>query len=157
MNEALQIIEDIREDPKLNCRVKKCSQAAQDSFGKLINCIKGESGFADFQKYVGQIRQNTAFHYTKKLLKRALIDRSGRPEAKVSKITGGDHISLCRFEVADDILDSIVCRQIWKIPQGSDLRKEADRCSDFGSNLCLSLFDFAGEFIVKYIRDHAAI
>lgn len=157
LNEAMKIIEEIREDPNLNDRVKHCSQTAQDLFSKLTNCLQGGTDCADFQKYVGQIRQNTAFHYTEKLVNRALSDRSDRPEARISKITGGDHINLCRFELADDIMDSIVCRQIWRIPRDADLRQEADRSADFGSDLCKSLLGFAGEFIVRYIREHAAI
>lgn len=157
LNEAMKIIKEIRDTPYLNDRIERCSQTAKDSFSKLTNCLKGESGHSDFQRYVGLIRHKTVFHYDNDKIKEALSDRAGRPEATMSKITAGDHMSLCRFELADDISDTTICRQLWKIPRDADLRQEADRCSDFGSDLCRSLVDFAGEFIIRFVQEHAAV
>jgi len=157
LNEAMEIIKEIKDTPYLNDRIEHCSQTAKNSFGKLTNCLKGGSDHSDFQKYVGQIRHNTAFHYAEKLVEKSLTDRSGRADAALSRITAGDDVSLWRFEIADDILDSIVCRNIWKIPRDADLQQEANQCSDFGSDLCRSLLDFAGEFIIRFIQEHAAV
>jgi hypothetical protein len=156
LNEAIKLIQEIRDDTYLYERVKPCSKAAQDSFVKLLNCLNGGSDNKKFLKYVGRIRHNTAFHYDPKVIEKALADRASRPEARYSKITLGDDISLWRFELADQIVDSVVCRQIWKIPKNADLRKEADECADFGSDLCKALLDFSGEFIFRYIQEHAA-
>lgn len=159
LNEAMKIIQEIKGDVKLYDRVKHCSPLAQDSFGELVNCLKGGSQYDNFCKYIGLIRHNIIFHYDEgggKLIGRALADRSNRPETNRSKLTKGDHISLHRFELADDILDSIICRQFWKIPKDVDLSQEANRCADFGSNLCKSLLNFGGEFIERYIQDHAS-
>jgi len=157
LNEVMEIIQEIKDDRILYGRVKHCSQTARDSFNKLANCLKDSPQNKIFEEYIGRVRQNTAFHYDRKLVDRALSDRSSRPEARRSKITYGDHISLLRFELADDIIDSIICREIWKIPRSADLRQEADRISDFGSDLCKSLLDFGGEFIFRYIQEHASI
>ena len=91
------------------------------------------------------------------MVDKALTDRASRSEARRSKITRGDHISLWRFELADDIVDSVVCRQIWKIPRNANLRQEADLKADYGSELCQSFLDFSGEFIFRFIEDHAVI
>ena len=52
---------------------------------------------------------------------------------------------------ADDIVDSIVVRQLWGIPRQSDLRLEADMIADYQYEITLSFIDFAGEFIWKYL------
>jgi hypothetical protein len=155
LNEAMKIIEEIKNDQSLFGIIQKCSQNAKDAFTKLTNCLKGRPDYKRFQNFVGQIRQNSAFHYNYKMVDKALNDTSSRPEAHTSKITFGDHISLSRFDLADDIVDSIVCRYIWKIPRSANLRQEADRISDFGSDLCKSLLDFSGEFVYRYIKDYA--
>ena len=154
LNEALKVIEEIKNDHYLSNIIDRCSQDGKDAFAKLIACLKGGSDHRQFQKYVGQIRHNTIFHYSDKLVDNALTDRASRSEAHLSKITYGDHISLSRFELADDIVDSIVCRHIWKIPRSENLREEADRISDFGFGLCESLLIFGGEFIYRYIKDY---
>jgi len=157
LNEAIKLIQEIQDDTYLYERVNSCSQAAQDSFIKLLNCLKGGRDYKKFLQYVGRIRHNTAFHYDPTVIKKALADRASRAEARYSKITSGDHISLCRFKLADQIVDSVVCRQIWKIPKDADLRKEADECVMFGADLCKALLDFSGEFIFRYIQEHAAV
>lgn len=156
LNEAIEIIQEIRDDAYLYERVKRCSGAAQDPFIKLMNCLNGGPDHKKFLQYVGRIKHNTAFHYDRKVIEKALGDRAGRREARYSKITLGDHIDLWRFDLADQIIDSIICRQIWKIPKDANLRKKADECADFGSDLCKALLDFSSEFIVRYVQEHAA-
>jgi hypothetical protein len=90
------------------------------------------------------------------MVRQALEDRASRQEARVSKITLGDDINLFRFELSDDIADSIICRHICKIPRTADLRKEIDEIMAWASDIGKSLLDFGGEFIHRYIEDHAA-
>jgi hypothetical protein len=91
-----------------------------------------------------KVRHKTVFHYDRKLVERALEDRANRQEARTSHITRGDHITLRRFNLSDDIVDSIICRHIWKIPRKADLRQQADQIANFGSNLCVFFLDFCG-------------
>lgn len=158
LNEALKIVQEINKDSSLINLIDRCSQRTKDSFNILVNCLKGGSNYKSFENYVGRIRHSTVFHYdNKKLVKIALSDRAGRKEASQSKVTFGDHISLSRFELADDIVDSIVCRQICKIPRTADLRQEIDKIMVWTSDLAKSLIEFSGEFIYKYVQEHAAI
>jgi len=157
LNEVLDLIQEIKSDQDLHRRVGRCSQAAQDAFKKLANCLKGGPDNRRFEKYIGLIRNTTAFHYDKKLVSRALSDRASRSKARPSRITMGDHINLCRFELADDIVDSLVCHQIWKIPKDANVLNEANRISDFGSDLGRVSLDFCGEFSFRYIQEHAAV
>jgi len=156
LNEAIKLIEEINEDEYLLKRVKRCSSAAKDAFAKLRKCLIGESDEKKFVQYIGRIRHNTAFHYDKKVVDKALADRAGRAESRRSKITCGDNINLWRFHLADDILDSIVCRHIWKIPRTADLRQEADNIADFGGDLCVAFLNFSGEYIFRFVKEHAA-
>lgn len=152
LTEAMTLIEEIKEDSNLASRVNNCPEFAKNSFKKLERCLKGGPDNGKFEDYVGRIRNNTVFHYDPKLVSRSLADRASRAESRRSTITKGDDISLWRFGVADDILDSIVCREIWKIPPNADLREEANQYVDFGSDLCKAFLDFCGEFIWRYVR-----
>ena len=157
INEGLKIIQEIKNNKKLSESIERCSQAAKDSFKRLANCLKSGTENKKFEKYVERIRHKTIFHYDKKLVERALSDRASREEAKRSKITLGDDISLFRFELSDDIFDSIVCRYICNIPRNADIRKEIDEIMVWASDIGKSLLDFGGEFIYKYIQESAAI
>jgi hypothetical protein len=53
------------------------------------------------------------------------------------------------------ITDSIICRQIFAIPSGADLRAEADKIADFGGQICVSFLDFAGNYAFQFVRDFA--
>ena len=44
------------------------------------------------------------------------------------------------FKVADDLIDSIVVRQIWGIPKGSDVRFEADKVAMYNSSDILLVY-----------------
>ncbi len=153
----MDLIQEICDGQELYSRIERCSQTAQDCFHQLKDCLKDGPNQQKFTDYVMKIRNTAIFHYDPKLVYRALEDRAGRVDASTSRITRGDDISLWRFELADDILDSIICRQIWKIPRDADLRDQADQKSDFGSNLCISFLDFCGEFVFSWIQENAAI
>lgn len=157
LNEALKIIQEIRDNKKLYNAIERCSQTAKDSFKQVATCLKGGTERKKFEEYVGKIRHTTVFHYDKKLVEKAITDRDGRRKVNRSKITMGDDISLSRFELADDIVDSIVCRHICKIARDADLRTEIDNIMGWASDKARYLLDFSGEFIYNYIQEHAAI
>ncbi len=156
LNEGLKIIQEINDSTALRQAIERCSQSCKEAFNKLRNCLKGGPENKQFEKYIGRIRHQTIFHYDNNMVQKALEDRASRQEARVSKVTLGDDISLFRFELSDDITDSIICRQICRIPRTGDLRKEIDEIMDWAADIGKSLLDFGGEFIHRYIEDHAA-
>ena len=89
------------------------------------------------------------------LVRRGIATRAGRTDSRVSKITRGDHISLWRFNLADDVHDTMVCRLLWRIPLEADLRQEADRIADYAQTLCIALLDFAGSYVFQYVVENA--
>lgn len=157
LKEAMGLIDEVYKDINFSQRVQRLTRQAQECFHNLVNSLQNGPDHQKFKDYVMKVRHKTIFHYDRKLVDRALKDRAGRSGTSCSKITRGNHISLWRFELSDDILDSVICRHIWKIPRSADLRQEADRICDFVSNLCVSFLDFCGEFIFSYIQETAAI
>lgn len=154
LHEGFKVIKEIRADRLLMAHVATCDQETQRSFQKLISFLPGESNHAEFEQLIGRIRHNLTFHYDQsgKLIENAISDRAGRAEALHSSITRGSTGHLWHYKIADDIVDSIVVRQIWKIPRGSDLRIEADRIADRVHEIFLCFVDFSGEFIWRYCQ-----
>ena len=150
--EALKIVEQIRIDGSLLRLVKQCDQRTQNSFHELEPFLPNGSKRNWFESMAGMIRHNLVFHYSQsgKLIERAISDRAGRPEARHSSITRGSTAYLWHFKPADDIVDSIIVRQIWCISRDKDLRTEVDIIVDEIHRIFLCFVDFAGEFIWKY-------
>ncbi|MBI5521607.1 MAG: hypothetical protein HY910_03175 [Desulfarculus sp.] len=156
LNEGLKLIQEIQGIDYLKDRIDRCSQYAQASYAKLINCTKGGNEWSEFNQYVERIRHKVTFHYANKEVSKSLSSLASKPTATIPNINAGDHITLGRFGLADDIVDNIVCRQIWKIPESANLQEEANKRADFGSKLCLAFLGFSSEFITNYILEHAA-
>jgi hypothetical protein len=150
LNEGLKVIEEIQKDHTLSTLVSQCDRRTQDSFQDVQQYVSGGAKRDRFEQLAGRIRHNLTFHYDQsgKLIERAITDGAAR--SRVSSITRGDTIHLWDFKIADDVVDSIVVRQIWNIPRDADLRTEADRIADEVHQIMLSFVDFAGEFIWKY-------
>lgn len=152
LHEGLKIIEAIRNNPTLSSLVERCDVQTKESFQNLEQFLPGGPKRDEFERLVGKVRHNLTFHYNNcdKLIKRALTDRAARSEARISSITRSDIAYLWHFKVADDLIDSIVVRQIWKIPRGTDLRVEADNVAIYVHQIFLWFMDFSTEFIWKY-------
>ena len=159
LNEAMKIIIKIRDSHLPLCIVKKCTDRNKENFEKLKGYLKGGQNYVEFKSKVGKIRHNVTFHYDEsaKLYNRALKTRSARKDGKTSKITWSPDIENMRFNIADDIHDTIVCRQIWQIPEDANIREEANTFADFGREVCLCFLQFAYEYVVRYLQYHGLI
>jgi hypothetical protein len=149
LNEALKIIRELRDDPSLMKLVDRCDAQTRASFTKLEQFMPGGAQHDQFAKVAGRIRQNLGFHYDEsgKLIAKALKDRVAKYGASPSSITRGSTAHLWHFELADEILDRIVVREIWKISEPGDLRTEADKMAMWIHDILLAFVDFCGEFI----------
>lgn len=150
--EGFKIIEEIRNNAVLYALVCQCDQQTQLSFKELEQFLPKGKNRAEFESLIGKIRHNLAFHYnqTGKCIKKAISDRAARVEARISSMTRGDTAHLCHFKMADDIVDSIVVRQIWGISPDADVRAEVDKIADRVHQILLWFVDFSGEFIWRY-------
>jgi hypothetical protein len=150
--ESLKIIDQIRGDRQLMKLVDQCDAKTQQSFQELEAFLPNGAKRQWLDRMVGKLRHNLVFHYDEsgKLIERAIADRAARAEAWHSSVTRGSAAYLWHFKPADDILDSIVVRQIWGVPRQQDMRTEVDRIVDEIHQVFLSFVDFSGEFIWKY-------
>lgn len=152
--EGFKIIETVRSDSALMTLVRQCDQQTQQSFHNLEPFLIGGSKRQELQQLMGQVRHNLTFHYDEsgKLIEKAIADKAGRAEVRTSSITRGSSAPLWHFQVADDVVDSIVVRQIWRIPQDADVRAETDNVAARVHQIFLWFMDFSGEFIWRYCQ-----
>lgn len=155
--EAMKILNAIAGHQRLRNVVARCSEATRRAFDRLVALSTDNAQHRKFEQYVGRLRHNLTFHYDEsgELVKRAMNDRARKPEANPTSITRGAEPYSWRLTIADDVVDSIVCRQIWNIPEGADLRAEADAAADYGHEIFIIFADFAAEFVTRYVRDSA--
>jgi hypothetical protein len=110
-----------------------------------------------FVRHVASVRNRIVFHYDPSLVSRAVRRRAARKVSSLSQITRGSHSSLWRSGLADDVEDTIVCRLLWQIPDGTDVTAEADKILAFGEQICRDFLDLAGELSFKYLRRTATV
>lgn len=155
LHEGFKVIDSIRKAESLTSLLRRCDNRTQESFRHLEEFLPDGSKRAEFERLVGRVRHNLTFHYDEsgKLIEKAIEDRASRPEIQISSVTRGNTAHLWHFKAADDLVDSIVVRQIWKIPRDADLRVEADKIADRVHQIFLWFMDFSGEFIWNYCSD----
>lgn len=152
LSEALKLIGSIERMPSLRRQVSGAGRLAKTDYERLLRCLRGGPDNPRFRQVVKAVRDKTVFHYDGRQVGRALRDRASREDGRISKITRGDNMRLWRLEVADDIVDTIVCRQLWRIPRSADLRKEADANAMFGHEIAVAFLNFAGDFAFHCLR-----
>lgn len=161
LNESLPLIKQldiaIQANQNLKSIYEKCTQDTKDDFLKLRDCLEGNINHDEFKRKVESIRHKTAFHYQgSKLFKKSINKRANNPSTQYSSITMSDDLSCLRFNVADEVADTLVCNFLWKISDDRNLQNTADEYSDFGSELCKSFVNFCVEFVFRYIKEKGA-
>lgn len=162
LHEGLKVIKEIYDNQRLRNFVKTCSSDAKIAFKDLCKYVPKGKKRNKFEKYFGKIRHNLIFHYDESgsWIIRALRERIAIKKQKSAPITFGD-VQETRYNLADWILDTIVCRNIFGIPYTVvDLqknRKELDKILMFGSEIVKSFIGFGGEFIHNYTESNISI
>jgi len=119
--EAMKIVKEIKNDTFLAGRVNCCSSKAQGGFSILIECLTGGGGHKEFEDYCSAIRNKAAFHYDKKgFFNLAFSERC--KTHRISSINESEDLSLCRFNLADEVISTMICRVIWKIREHEDFQ-----------------------------------
>jgi len=157
LNEGMEAIAEINKRPVLKGVVDGCSAQARSAFADLSDCLRGGSQHAKFERLVGWIRNRVAFHYDPNDLRWALDRRAGASTGSVSSMTAGEDIHSTRFDFGDDLLDTIVCRKLWKIPSDADTRPEADRISDWCFQKILRFLEFGEDFVPVFLRKNGVV
>jgi hypothetical protein len=145
MFEAMEIVKRIRESHELMEHVTGADSRTRDSFTRTANFI----GSADYEKML-RIRNNMTFHYGDGIIRKALKKPSSGLKGMNLVVTLSDDLSQWFFAPSDRIIDQIVVREIFAIPQDADVRKEVDEIADRLLSYIENFGDFAGNFIWKY-------
>lgn len=155
LHEGLKIISEIRDCPTLLRLIDECPGRTADDFAQLLRFADGGAQQGDFLKYVELVRHKVTFHYDKSKIRIALRDRAQRKGDAAHRVTVADDIRQLRFQIADDLVNTLVCHHVWGISHDSDTQLEADRIADFGFRVCKIFLNFAGNFIVRYVERNA--
>ena len=156
MREGIKAVRQIRDDGALSALVTKCGAPAQSAFAQLCECIPpAGKHHAEFQRYVHSVRDKTAFHYDTTEIREALGYRAKRHSNSLCAMTIGEDIHSCRFDFADVVIDTIVCRKLWALPIAADVRAEADRISDWCCTKSMEFLNFGGDFVTRFLQEHA--
>jgi hypothetical protein len=152
--EGLKVIPEIRSTPSLLRHLDLCDAQTRASFAELETFAKGGAKNEELETLVGRIRHNLTFHYdaSGKSVNKAITDRANRKEARLATITRGNTAHRWRFGAADDIVDSIVVREIWKVPRTADLRSAVDEVAMKVHRISLLFLDFSGEYVWRYFQ-----
>lgn len=155
LHEALKVIREIQKYPALSSLVDECPGGAAESFAWLLNFAEGGIHEKEFRNYVELVRHKVTFHYDPRKVASALADRARRRGDTAHYMTIADDIRRVRFQVADDVVNTLVCHHIWGIKPTGETQIEADRIAEFGFQIFKRLLDFAGTFITRYIERNA--
>jgi hypothetical protein len=155
LREGMRAIEDIRNSVSLSALVTRCDAHAQSAFAELGECLPQGKHCAEFQRYIPPIRNKTAFHYDTKEIEAALEHRTKHHSNSPCAMTIGEDAHSCRFDFADIVIDTIVCRKLWAIPLTADARVEADRISDWCCTKSIEFLAFGGDFVTRFLKEHA--
>jgi hypothetical protein len=155
LREGVKAVKAVREDSYLNGLVEKCEPEAQEAFAHLCECLPGGKDYQDFVTFVQSVRNKAGFHYDFNQINTALHDRVTRPTASpICSITIGEDLHSSRLEFADALVDTVVCRNLWKI-QDADGTAEANRISNWCFQKSVEYLRFGGEFVLRYMLRHA--
>lgn len=152
LGEAIDELQNVEKCPELRQLLDRCDVTTRQAYADLRRFQPGGSEHAKFRQYIIEVRNNISFHYQKsgKLIARAVADRASRPDGRLSTITRGSEAYLWRFNAADDIIDSIICRQIWKVPRSEDDRAEINKVEALAFDIFRTFLSFIGEFSWRF-------
>jgi hypothetical protein len=143
--EALNIVREMRETPSLIAAVAACDAATRNFFDQLVMFLNG----TDYATLV-RIRNNLAFHYDGKLAVKALrriVQRA--PDATTSFTLGTDPV-MWHFPQADEVVDSIMVRDVLGITSSQNAQQATDAILHRMWRMQVQFADFAGYFIRRY-------
>jgi hypothetical protein len=153
--EGMGIIEDIKDNPEFKKLLERTDDTTRDLFNKLLEFTKSGVRGEEFRGKIRAIRDNLGFHYhdkESKKIKRALADRGSRKGARFSTFEISEDAHKWYFKAADDIVDSIIVRQLWKIARDLDAREETDKIMDWAFGIFETFLDFCGRLIQDFFK-----
>ena len=127
---------------------------AQQCLAFLRQYMTGGAKRKKFDDYIVRVRNNLTFHYDQsgKLIAREIGDPASRTESNATSITRGSSMHSWRWGIADDLIDTMVVRQIWRIPRAADLENEVTAIVNELHEIVLNFVDFCADVIWRYVN-----
>jgi hypothetical protein len=148
--------------PRIKRHIRNLSPSAQRSYRLLRRSLPGGRDHNKFKTYVEDFRNRVSFHYDAGYRGRGkqreapiAKDALDRLAAKsvLGRMAQAQDLSACRFSFADDVMDTAVCRLVWRIDNkiaGEDLQKAADKIAAWVNRRAKSFVFFGGELCQRY-------
>lgn len=156
--EGVQAVRAIETTNWLNGYISRLATEAQDAYAMLLRCTcKGTPESQEFERVVGRVRHNTAFHYADakscKLIEKSTKVLATKLGDRKAKLTRGMEMSRWRFDIADDILLNALWHEIWNLPTDiteAELKLQATRYTTYAYELSIGLLTFAEHLVCSY-------
>jgi hypothetical protein len=140
--EALSIIREIKGDAELMAAVDRSGRTTKASFDTIAQFLDTD----DYQM-LAKMRNVVAFHYGPKLAVRRLRKVVQDSPGHCMLYSLGSETLDWYFELGDLIADEIVIREVFQIPDGTDIKTAAIQVLDRLHKIGTAFTDFAGYFI----------
>lgn len=145
--EALLIIGEIKTSQSLMDAVGRCDRKTRDSFQEVAAFLD-----TDDYKVLLRIRNNAAFHYDAKLALRALKEIVAKYPTDLSTMSLGHETLDWYFELGDKVLDRLVVREMFEVPEDANMREAINAVLDRLHAMVVAFSGFAGYFIRHHAR-----
>ncbi len=153
--EALDLVKEVDRNATLLAVVAQCGDSTANHFTELISYALGGNKRKLFADRFQSLRHTIAFHYDLREVKDALSERSQRKGDVAHLICEADDIRLAHFQLADDVVDTLVCTRAWKLAPGPNLPEDANDVLSFGFEIYTHFIRFVGAFVRVYIENNA--
>jgi hypothetical protein len=153
--EALDLVKAVDRNATLSTLVAQCPDPTANHFAELLSYASGGYQRRIFADRFKTLRHTIAFHYDLGDVKDALSERSQRRGDVAHLICEADDIRLAHFQLADDIVDTLVCTRAWKLAPGPNLPEDANDVLSFGFEIYTHFIRFVGAFVRVYIENNA--
>jgi hypothetical protein len=142
--EGLVVINKIKNDPALMKYVGQSTRSTEAAFAKCAAVIGAEQ-----YKRMKRVRNDLGFHYQEGTVRNAVASQVAKvPDMSLSLSVGSDPLEW-HYEPGDRIVDSAIVRDIFGIPEGTDVQKEVDNLIHEMQGVGDYLVQFAGYFIME--------
>jgi len=144
--EGMQIIREIDQSSKLKAYVDECDRPTRNEFDQLVAYLTD----AKYERIMGRMRNNLAFHYSAKLTKRALLRHVERMPGTIGAISMGSTSSDWMFEPGALVNELVAVRDIFAVPDNANINEATDREMMEVQKVAETFMRFAGHFIWKH-------
>lgn len=144
--EGLKIIREIQASKRLKRFVHECDGPTKREFNTLVAFL----GDPKYEKIVGRVRNNLAFHYDAKLTERALMQYLAKHVGGTGAISMGNKPFDWMFEPGAFINERVAVRDVFGVPEGASVTEETDKLMVELQGVLNTFMQFAGHFVWKH-------